>query len=120
MIVTVLGQKELIAVLKKCPVEAKTAAAKELKIAAESLEGKATILAPIDTGALRGSHYSIPTGELEMEVGFTMPYATRQHEEVGYNHPRGGQAKYLEEPFKANIYKYIKNIGDAIRRAVKG
>ena len=31
-------------------------------------------------------------------VGFTAPYAVYQHEILWYNHPRGGQAKFLEQP----------------------
>lgn len=31
-------------------------------------------------------------------VGFSAPYAVYQHEVLWYNHPRGGQAKYLEQP----------------------
>lgn len=35
---------------------------------------------------------------LNVIVGFTAPYAVYQHEILWYNHPRGGQAKFLEQP----------------------
>jgi hypothetical protein len=37
------------------------------------------------------------------EVAFTAVYAARQHEEVTWKHPQGGQAKYLEAAFKELI-----------------
>ncbi len=90
-------------------------------------------LAPVETGTLRGSGYvefnntEIAEGNENggmivkqkimkslnnpsAEVGFGEEYAAKQHEEVEYNHPRGGQAKYLEEPMKENIPKYVKLI----------
>ncbi len=33
-------------------------------------------------------------------VGFNTPYALEQHERTDFVHPKGGQAKYLEEPVK--------------------
>lgn len=90
-------------------------------------------LAPVETGTLRGSGYVdfnnrriaegtesggvIPKqkvmkslGNPSAEVGFGEKYAAKQHEEVGYRHPRGGQAKYLEEPMKRNTSKYVELI----------
>lgn len=37
--------------------------------------------------------------EKAVYVSFNTPYARRQHEELGYNHPLGGGPKYLENPF---------------------
>jgi len=95
-------------------------------------------LAPVMTGTLRGSGYvefnnqQIAEGT-EMgtiiknpliieaidnpsaEIGFGEEYAVKQHEEVEYNHPKGGQAKYLEEPMKNNTMKYV----DLIRKKAK-
>lgn len=36
-------------------------------------------------------------------VGFRGPYAAKLHEAKHYNHPRGGKAKFLEDPLKALI-----------------
>lgn len=35
-------------------------------------------------------------------VGYTTHYAIYVHENLACNHPNGGQAKYLEEPFRAH------------------
>lgn len=67
-------------------------------------------LVPWDEGTLRGSHtVSAPTsgsggsltraaGSAEVEFGYggaASAYAEVQHEREDFNHPRGGQAKYL-------------------------
>ena len=83
------------------------------------LLGKAVDLAPVDTGDLRGS------GKVEFEedrnklvgiVSFNTPYARRQHEELTWRHPEGGQAKYLQQPFEENADRYIQKIRDSVRR----
>lgn len=104
------------------------------------LTGKAVELAPVKDGDLRGSGRgeingrtvaegkpngsvsakgSAPEAErLEGIVSFSTPYAVRQHEELSYKHPQGGQAKYLEEPFSKNQDKYIKNLSESVRKSV--
>jgi len=146
--VAIEGLKELLAVLKGLPDVVQDVAELQLAIAALDLQGKAQQLAPVDTGDLRGSAFTItsgrgnisvdtkadehpesarmdlPTaGKLEAYVGFSEPYALRQHEDMGANHPKRkgkyGVAKYLEIPYKANIDKYIKGISKAIKEAVE-
>jgi hypothetical protein len=41
-------------------------------------------------------------GEVVAVVSFTEVYAARQHEELDWEHPLGGKAKYLEDPVKRN------------------
>jgi len=43
--------------------------------------------------------------EKAVYISFNTPYARRQHEDLTLNHPRGGKAKYLEDPFKRNAKK---------------
>ena len=54
--------------------------------------------APIMTGDLRGS-MSVDPPESgprpTASIQFPLVYARRQHEETTWQHPRGGQAKYL-------------------------
>ncbi|MGF9711718.1 hypothetical protein [Paenibacillus naphthalenovorans] len=105
------------------------------------LTGKSVALAPVDNGDLRGSGKGeingvvIAEGEkngsikakgeapeaekLEGIVSFNTPYALRQHEELTWNHPQGGQAKYLEQPFVQNQNKYIKHLADSVKKAVE-
>jgi hypothetical protein len=118
MITRIDGLDELNAYLKNVPPEAKDAVNHELKLIAADLQGKAQRLAPVDTGDLRGSAFSEVIG-MDATVGFTEPYALRQHEELDYAHPRGGQAKYLETPYKENVKKYADDIGDAVKGATE-
>ena len=117
--VDIVGMPELKRFFEKAPEEIKQAIHNELKVVAADLQGKAQKLTPVDTGDLQGSAYS-EVENLEGTVGFTEIYALRQHEEMDYNHPKGGQAKYLEQPYKENMQKYIDDIANAIKRAVGG
>lgn len=45
---------------------------------------------------------------LDVEVSVNQVYAARQHEETEWNHPLGGQAKYLEQPFRENASRYMR------------
>lgn len=105
------------------------------------LLSKSVESAPVDTGDLRGSGSAIINGttvakgnkeggitvigsaqdgkELNAQIGFEEPYAVRQHEHTEYNHPQGGQAKYLEQPFRDNINKFINHIAEANKNALK-
>ena len=53
-------------------------------------------------------------------VSFDTPYAIKQHEELGYNHPKGGKAKYLEDAFNANESEVIQLIKEAVEQAMSG
>ena len=117
MITRIDGLDEFNAYLKNATPQTKNAIIHELKIIAADLQGKAQRLAPVDSGDLRGSGFSEVDG-LDATVGFTEPYALRQHEEMDYAHPRGGQAKYLETPYKENLNKYKDALGDAVKGAV--
>jgi hypothetical protein len=110
------------------------------------LTGKAILLAPVDTGDLRGSGKgtinqvevihgepreknkagtveiggTVPPAErYEGTVSFGTPYAHYQHEGLEFNHPQGGQAKYLEQPFVENMEKYINHLRDSVKKEVK-
>lgn len=38
--------------------------------------------------------------KLALDVGYKAPYAVYVHENMEANHPRGGQAKFLEQPMR--------------------
>jgi len=125
---------------------AEQAGIKALRTGAEAILTEAIDEAPIDTGTLRRSG-TVTVGKLpdsariyeaaeagnEMKdafpekigkekavyISFNTPYARRQHEELGYNHPRGGKAKYLEDPFNRNKKKVLKYADKQIRKALK-
>lgn len=83
------------------------------------LLGRSVELAPIEDGELRGSgkvEFEEDGNKLVGTVSFNTPYAVVQHEEMSYNHPQGGQAKYLEQPYQQNAERYVRHIADSVRR----
>lgn len=107
------------------------AAVEALYRAGEDLAGKAARLAPVEEGTLRGSvsvtvivngirhdgaggmaaataraRAAALAGRdlaIDVEVAANTIYAARQHEETSWEHPLGGQAKYLEQPFREMV-----------------
>ncbi len=57
--------------------------------------------------------------EKAVYISFSTPYARRQHEELGYNHPLGGKAKYLEDPFNRNKNKVLKYAAKQVKKALE-
>ena len=125
---------------------AEDAALKALRTGAEAILTEAIDETPIDTGTLRRSGTvtvgGLPDGaqvyeaaesgsdmkdafpgqegkEKAVYVSFNTPYARRQHEELGYNHPLGGKAKYLEDPFNRNKDKVLKYVDLQVKKALK-
>ena len=91
---------------------------KAVKDVAFDLLGKAVELAPVDKGDLKGSG-SVKIEKNIASVGFEEPYAIKQHEHLEYEHPKGGQAKYLEQPFRENYDKYINQIAEEFKKTLK-
>lgn len=108
---------------------------------AVDLLGEAVRQAPVDTGDMRGSGLAEVNGtevakgqkeggikvqrpgfrakSLTATIGFYgLPYTVRQHEDTTLNHPQGGNAKFLETPFKERTPRYIKRLADSIKKAV--
>lgn len=86
---------------------------------AEDLLGRSQLDAPIETGHLRGSGASEIDRRhdgVDARVSFSTPYAAKQHEELDYEHPRGGKAKYLEDNFKSMMPRYEPAIAANVRR----
>lgn len=108
-----VSERELQRIIEK-------AARRALSDAMDDLHSRAVSLAPIDTGDLRSSARSGVKDEQDGFYGwvnFDSPYALVQHE-GHFQHPRGGQRKYLEAPFRANAQRYGKSIAREIRKAV--
>lgn len=123
IIVKIEGLEKLNAILRNVPIQANEAVFKEMELITQDLKGKGQRLAPKDLGDLRGSAFAEVQRTVFLKiagtVGFTEPYALRQHEEMDYHHT-DGQAKYLETPYKENVAKYTNDIGKAIKGAVGG
>ena len=78
---------------------------------------------PVEEGGQEKEHkdaFPEPIGkEKAVYISFNTPYARRQHEELGYNHPLGGKAKYLEDPFNLLKQKVIKMAELRIKKALR-
>lgn len=125
---------------------AEEAGLKALRTGAEAILTEAIDETPIETGTLRrsgtvtvgalpdweqvykaaesGSNmkdaFPGPEGkEKAVYISFNTPYARRQHEELGYNHPLGGKAKYLEDPFNRNKQKVLKHADKQIKKTLE-
>lgn len=102
----------------------KAAARRAVEASCEDLLGRAQREAPVEEGTLRGSGSveirSNPDGTgVSGEVSFDTVYAARQHEEVTWTHPKGGKAKYLEDPLKAMAPRYAAAIAAAVRQSIR-
>jgi hypothetical protein len=125
---------------------AEDAALKALRTGAEAILTEAIDETPVETGTLRRSGTvtvgGLPDGEqvyaaaeagTDMKdafpgkvgkekavyISFNTPYARRQHEELGYNHPLGGKAKYLEDPFNRNNKKVLQYVKKQVKKALE-
>ncbi len=131
--------KEAINIIKK-------AGLKAMRTGMESILTEAIKQTPVDTGTLRRSgtvtagalpdtvvvYEAAKSGtdmsgafpneegkESAIYVSFNTPYARVMHEEIGYNHPKGGKAKYLEDAFNENIKKVKTYVDKKIKKALK-
>jgi len=116
---SVRGLREVMTRMNEALNRIEGASVDSLRECSWDLLGRSVELAPIDTSDLRGS------GKVTFEedgnktvalVSFNTPYAVRQHEELTYRHPNGGQAKYLEQPFQQNAERYVQHIANSVRR----
>jgi hypothetical protein len=88
---------------------------------ANTIFGKALILTPVDTGALRGSGgvsapMNTPQG-IGVDIFFggpAAPYAMYVHEIIGNYHNPPTQAKYLEQPFMERLPEIQANLARRI------
>lgn len=124
---------------------AEEAGLKALRTGAEAILTEAIDEAPIESGTLRRSGTvavgKLPDGaqvyaaasagtgmegafpnkigkEKAVYISFNTPYAHRQHEELGYSHPRGGKAKYLEDPVNRGKSKVMQYVDKQIKKAL--
>lgn len=99
-----------------------TAAQRGITEASRVVEAASIPLTPLgETGNLRQSAQVIPTVSTGAEVAGGvryqgLPYIRRQHEETTWNHPRAGQAKYLETAKNQNT----ERVAQIIRNHIAG
>lgn len=75
--------------------------------ASAHLQAAAMARAPIREGGLRSSAVHTPT-DGGAEVSFNTVYANVQHEGLNFNHPRGGEARYLTNA--ADAEKHVMRV----------
>lgn len=88
-----------------------------LQSGAELLRDAAVERTPIETSTLRGTA-KVSTSGTQAAVSYDTRYARRQHEEIGWNHPGGGEAKFLENALLDNQEKIMKAMGAQIKGAL--
>lgn len=93
---------------------AKTSAARR---GAELLRDESVNRTPLETGTLRNSA-KVTAADGEAAVSYNTPYAVKQHEEIGYAHPGGGQAKYLETAMVDNQQRIAQAVAEHLKRTL--
>lgn len=94
----------------------RAAAQRGLNDAAEVVKQESIQRTPKETGELRND-CKTASGDLEAAVYYDLPYAARQHEEVGWHHEHG-EAKFLENAVIAKRQEVGQVIAQAIRSAL--
>lgn len=93
----------------------------ELEDAADYIYSTSTALVPVDTGELQDSiqvdismsprYPGIIATASARNIYTGYDYAFIQEVNEDYKHPNGGQAHYLEQPFREAVEKFYKEMG---------
>jgi hypothetical protein len=110
--------------LNKAVLKAGKAAEGGVRLAALDLQRRSALLAPHETGDLEGSlqeraEVVYERGFPTTSVGSALPYALIQHEDLSFNHEPGKQAKYLEQPYRENVDRYIRLIARSVKEGLR-
>jgi hypothetical protein len=94
--------------------------------AASDVAAQGSFRAPLDLGPLRASIYAdanLSINEVKKTVtAFVVArrtYAWVQHEREDFNHPKGGEAKYLAKPLRERMPQYRESFRQALREALQ-
>lgn len=122
------GLEEIEENLQNAVAEMKTTSRDGVIDAALFIATEAQKRAPIESGDLKNSAHVDLNGEVyasgeglemcgkipdiiaEVTIGFSAPYAAAQHEHTEFDHPLGGQAKYLESVLVENNARILAAI----------
>ena len=116
-----VGLREIKQDLRSMLREHRTLALKEMQRVAEEVYDGAIARVPVETGKLQASSLVtvstvprypgiIATAEAHNERT-NYDYAFIQEVNDDYNHPSGGQAHYLEEPFRKAVKEFYERMG---------
>jgi hypothetical protein len=114
------GFKETYKNLGLLEEEIDKAALRGVKKLADVILGESQKLVPVDTGILKESG-AISTDKKAqiVTISYNTPYARKQHEDNTLNHPKGGQAKYLEQPFNEKSKEIEIYVGESINKLLR-
>ncbi len=112
------GLKEVYKDLKLTEEEIINAALKGQKLLAQNILGESQKIVPVDTGTLKRSGH-IETKDNITTISYNTPYALKQHEDPTLNHPRGGEAKYLERPFNEKVGEFENYVNTEVYKALR-
>jgi hypothetical protein len=91
------------------------AAQEGLLEAAQTVIDRSNELAPKDTGETEGTSFA-RVDDLTAQAGYDSFVARLQHEDLDYEHPRGGGPKFLERA----AAEVRPKVGDIIAKRVQG
>lgn len=109
------------------PVDIADAARRGLLEAGKAVLEASDVLAPREPVARHGVHMVetgfvrvIPGAEDDaVAIGYRAFWAVWQHERLDYNHPNGGEAKFLEIPLVASGSADMEIVAANVRRALE-
>lgn len=107
--------------------EVNQAAGRGLYLAAEHVLTTAAPRTPWESGDLQRSgdpkerpgSVAVDHGRLQAALGYDIPYAARQHEELDWNHPIMGEPKWLEKTLRDEADNVKAIVAKQIRRALR-
>lgn len=114
------GFREIYKAMGLVEEEITKAAIKGMKVTAQNILGESKKIVPVDTHTLQESgHIKTDTIKQITTISYNTPYALKQHEDPNLNHPKGGEAKYLEKPFNEKKGELEINIGNEIHKVLQ-
>lgn len=120
-VIVLEGVPESIARLASLPAEVTKALSGALYKEGWAILTDSQRLVPVETGTLRSSGtVSTPKTDgdiVDVEIGYggaAQDYAIVQHERMDFQHPHGGQAKYLEQPALEHVTGMEARLGVAV------
>lgn len=124
---SIQGIPQAKAALRRIQANALDELRQALFVEANDIMNKSKAQVPVLTGVLRGSgtvfQPVIRGNKVTIELGYggaASAYAVIQHENVAYVHPRGGKAKYLQDPLMAAIQGMEGRLGRSVNITSRG
>lgn len=113
-----VGEKDVIAALNKFVARTKGNTQKGVLKALLYVKKQAIPLTPVELGDLR-KNYDISVVKtfkgVSGRIENNSEYAAAQHENLEFNHPRGGEAKFLEKAVSRNVVQIASIVKEAAK-----